>query len=588
MPTIETNPSTRTRFEFVERWAKRVEELWISDEIRAEPDQLGRARLLLWICVVAGSSFLVIIGLLFLTSPDTVLANSMLLIGHLLLCSSSLTLRWSKKVSTPGYLFCVLTVMQLSVAAFTTGGLSSPIFALFPLAVVFMGFLLGLGAIFLCSAGLVMGTSAIWWLEVRGYAQFTSEMSLTLLYLTLLYVVGVGMVVAWLHEHQRLGQQKRIEEELSERRRAQSKLEHANTDKDRFLAYLSHEMRTPLTAILGAAELLASPGSDADRMRFIKPLHRAANSMARLLDDILDLSRAEAGHLTLNIVPLQLDDLLFELQEGYEPLMEARGLQWRVSREGNGTSHVLADPQRLTQVLRNLLNNAMKFTEQGSVILAITEAGQGRVQFAVTDTGIGIPSNDLEVILQPYKQLEPTHKGGTGLGLPICSQLLAHMDATLAIQSQLGVGSIFAFTLPSSPPVDAKLDSPEVLTIEGMSVVVAEDNDAAGVVLEGLLHSLGCRVFRASDGLEAIAAVLDAKPAVAFLDIQMPGMGGLKAARKLRQAMASGQIPACQLIAVTGNLDADSKLGSEAAFDAVLVKPVQRDELLKCLTPPKS
>jgi len=577
------NDSGSPGLEPAKRWLERVEEVWISDEIRAEPDQMSRARLVFWTCVVAGSSFLVIISLLFLASPDAVFANSVLLVGHLILCCSSLTLRWSKTVYLPGCLFCVLVVIQLSTAAFVTGGLSSPLFSLFPLAVVFMGYVLGLSAVFLCSAGLAVGTSIIWFLQVQGHGQANNEMSSTLLYATILYAIGVGLLVAWLHEHQTGKQRRRIVQELTERRRTQSQLEHANTNKDRFLAYLSHELRTPLTAILGAAELLDRTGNAPDQRRFIKSLRRASTSMARLLDDLLDLSRAEAGHLTLTIVPVELDELLSELNEAYEPLMETRGLQWQVTRSGTATSYVLADPQRLTQVLRNLLNNAMKFIEEGSVTLAITEAAEGRVHFAVTDTGIGIASDDLGTILEPYRQLGPTGRGGTGLGLPICRQLLAHMDAEIAIESVLGEGSVFSFSLPASPPIEVAAEPAAARLVEGMTVVVAEDNEAAGVVLEGLLTALGCRVTRVSDGMEAIVAVTEEKPMVAFLDVQMPRMDGLEAARQLRHEMSSGQIEPCQLIALTGNLHADAQLGAEAVFDGVLVKPVQSDELLVCL-----
>ena len=565
------------------RAVENTETAWISAALRANPAQLSRARLMFWMCLVAGGACVGVIILTFFDRPDPLWANVLVLVGHLMVCGSAISLRYAKTIKGPSALFTIIGGIHLTSATVLTGGFTSPVIYIFPVFIFFVGHLSGFKAALWSCLFLGLATGIIWKTPLSEYPKAFETTSTDVSYFLLLWGIGTAAAIAWLHDRETMRYQERIEADIDALRLATDKLERLSSDKDRFLAYLSHELRTPLTAILGAAELLDRSDTDARQARFIGSLHDAATGMAQMLDDLLDLSRAGAGHLNLTITPFEIDELLDELDSECAPLMEKRGIHWRIARHPSAAECALADPVRLKQVLRNLLNNAMKFTSKGEVNLTITSGGTDEVCFTVKDTGRGIAPEDIDIILEPYRQAREVPQGGTGLGLSICRHLLALMDAELKIESTVGEGSTFSFTLSAAPSQAGDATPPSATSLDGMHVVVAEDNEAAGVVIEGLLSSLGCEVTRASNGLEAIEMVTSRQPKVALLDIQMPQMSGLEAAKALRAQMREGQLKPCQLVALTGNLGAEDDLRNEAAFDAVLLKPVQRDELLSCL-----
>lgn len=381
-------------------------------------------------------------------------------------------------------------------------------------------------------------------------------------------------------------------------RQARDEAERANSAKSEFVAVISHEARTSLSGILGLAEVMSHGPLDEGQARNLAALVGAAQGMLSLLNDLLDLSKVEAGRLELETAEVRLEELLAEVAGLLAPEAEGKGLRLRWQLSG-GVGPVLGDPARMRQVMLNLVGNAVKFTEKGEVELLATGvrvAGGWRVTFQVRDTGVGIPEAQLLRIFEPFAQGGPgtsRHKGGTGLGLAISSRLVARMGGQLQVASEVGVGSTFAFTLTLPAAATRQgLQAPaeqgrrDAATGHGTirRVLVAEDNQIMREVLEQQLRRLGVAEVRVAEDGGEVVGLLEAEPFdLVLMDLQMPTVDGLRATRliRAREKAVGGHTP---IIAVTANaMQGERERCLAAGMDGYLTKPVRQDELAEAL-----
>lgn len=365
----------------------------------------------------------------------------------------------------------------------------------------------------------------------------------------------------------------------------------ANRAKSQFLASMSHELRTPLNGILGYTQILArDPTLGSTQHRGVQVIHQSAEHLLGLINDVLDLSKVEAGRLELHPMPCDLPALLGGVAELLGPKANAQGLGFATAFAPDLPRTVIVDASRLRQVLLNLLGNALKFTREGSVLFSAqavfpeADPGKARVTFSVSDTGAGIASEDMQRLFQPFVQLSQPGRGtdGTGLGLAISRSIVTALGGQLQVESQVGWGSRFWFelTLPLAPrgthaplPITRRVtgyDGPR------RTLLIVDDNAANREVLAGLVQGVGFDVILAISGEEALAHCAQTQPAAVLLDLRMDGLSGLETARRLRQDHGS----APRIIAVSASAyDMDRQACLEAGCDDFLPKPVNAEEL---------
>ncbi len=371
------------------------------------------------------------------------------------------------------------------------------------------------------------------------------------------------------------------EQAQAEAEQARARAERANAAKSAFLATMSHEIRTPLTAVVGLAELMRATDGGDDLGRRLGMLQGAGRTLLGLVNDVLDLSRIEAGQLELDARPVDLDALVTEVGDMMAATAASRGVAVRAVH--HGPAWVAGDPLRLRQVLLNLVGNAVKFTHEGEVCLetrAEPDAGGIALRMVVRDTGVGIAPARQAAVLQPYTQEgrgTAASFGGTGLGLSIVVGLVERMGGTLRLESEVGTGTTVtvALTLPAAEAPAAVAAGPA--TMGAQRILVAEDNPVNQEVVLMMLEHLGCSADVVGDGAAAIAAVLDedAHYDIVLMDCQMPGTDGFRATRRLRAEGYTGPI-----IALTASATPTDRAACLAAgMDDFVSKPLTLDEL---------
>jgi len=366
--------------------------------------------------------------------------------------------------------------------------------------------------------------------------------------------------------------------------------------KTELLAQVSHEMRTPMNAVLGFSDILARSPLRPEQAHYVEVLGHAGRQVFALINDLLDNARIESGRLELAVHPFNLADLV-ELQlELLRERAQSKGLWLRVFARTEAAGWVLGDAQRVAQIVTNLVGNAIKFTQYGGVTVELSRDAAGLMRLSVQDTGIGIAEDRLERIFQPFAQADASiarEFGGTGLGLAITRSLARLMGGDVAVHSRLGEGSRFEASLelpPAPTPQDELAESrtERVAPSRPLELLLAEDNDVNALVIDGMLTPLGHRVTRAHDGEQALAALRNGNGQGGFdlvlMDMQMPGLDGLAATRQWRATEAAERRPRTPIVALTANAyDADVQQSLAAGCDAHLTKPISLTALLHAL-----
>jgi CheY-like chemotaxis protein/anti-sigma regulatory factor (Ser/Thr protein kinase) len=359
---------------------------------------------------------------------------------------------------------------------------------------------------------------------------------------------------------------------------------------------MSHEIRTPMNGVLGMAQVLEGTSLSDDQRRYVGAIRASAESLLTVLNDILDLSKIEAGKLTIERRPTDADSLLRDMVRMYRPMATAKGLRLEVKIAGS-LPHISIDPVRIRQVVTNLVGNAIKFTHHGSVTVEASHR-DGRLHIAVVDTGIGIPEERRSTIFDSFTQADSSTSrmyGGTGLGLAITQNLVRLMDGELSLESRVGKGSRFIVEIPAeecSPEVRQALARPSnglgnEAPIRGR-VLLADDNEINVLVAETVLEDLGVDVDVAVDGIEAVAKAAEGAYDLILMDLHMPRLDGAAATRAIRKA--EGDVRHTPIIAMTAAArEEDRRTCEQAGMDGFVAKPFDvaevRDVLRQWLSP---
>jgi len=419
---------------------------------------------------------------------------------------------------------------------------------------------------------------------------------------------ALGEITHYIAIKENITDRKALEANLIE---ALDRAESANRAKSDFLAVMTHELRTPLNGVLGFAELLAETPLNEEQKDYAQTIRSSGTHLLDIVNDILDFSSIEKGRMNLESGPVAIAELVESSTLAARKAAADKGLEFRWDAAPDVPAQAVGDGRRIRQILINLLGNAVKFTDKGSVHLRVAVAsssGRAMLEFAVEDTGPGLSSDMVALLFKPFTQADTTlHRQfeGTGLGLAISQRLATAMGGSVSVVSTPGKGSTFTFHLPLEVPADPsqqRSDSPPVLaqqtaaeasrqtradplSQEVRPVLVVEDDPANSTLTGKMLASLGFQVEFAFDGQQALAAFSPGKFAAILMDMQMPVMDGLDATRKIREieaASAGGRVP---IIALTANvMPGDSDRCFAAGMDDFLSKPFKKMNLAAKLT----
>ena len=401
-------------------------------------------------------------------------------------------------------------------------------------------------------------------------------------------LVGVGGIVVDMTDRDQ------VEHVLRE---AKDAAEQASRAKSDFLANMSHEIRTPLNGVIGMADLLLRTRLTQDQASMAAAIKTGGDSLLAVLNDVLDISKIEAGKLALESTPFLLRDVLFDAIKGLTPIANQKSLELILHVSPQVPSQVVGDSMRLRQIVMNLASNALKFTERGEVVLTVLPISRSdsfvRVRFSVTDTGIGIPQDKQTRIFNAFEQADTSttrRYGGTGLGLAICTRLLRMMHSKLELESHEGMGSSFWFELEfpidtGAPPLKPLVS---VEAIKGRHVLIVDDNETNLRILDETLGSWGIDAHRSMSVDEALAlarvAAGSSRPfSLILTDLQMPDKDGVDLLRAVRGDMKLAHLPV--ILLSSGNLPTElmGESGKPGFFSAVLDKPVRPEILMRAV-----
>ncbi|HMQ05932.1 MAG TPA: response regulator [Saprospiraceae bacterium] len=363
-----------------------------------------------------------------------------------------------------------------------------------------------------------------------------------------------------------------------------------NMQKDQFIANISHELRTPITSILGFTELLLEEEKDKVKFHHLHTIKEASETLLHLISDILDLSKIESGQFIIELIPFQLRESILNIISMMQEKAKRKGLQLRYKVDKNVPNKLIGDKHKLSQILLNLIGNAIKFSNQGSIEISVGTDSESsndpiHLKFSVSDTGIGIDPNNLDLIFERFVQAEvhtTRQFGGTGLGLNICKHLVEMQGGSISVQSTLGKGSTFTFIIPYS--LDRRKNikkisapQPEIQTIKPGKILVCEDNAMNQRLVNHILAKEGFEVTIASNGTEGINLFKKNSFDVILMDLQMPEKDGYATTFELRNQLRSN-VP---IIALTANgMDAEYEKCIKAGMNDFLSKPFTKKDLL--------
>ncbi|HSM58247.1 MAG TPA: ATP-binding protein [Candidatus Sulfomarinibacteraceae bacterium] len=528
--------------------------------------------------------------------------------------------------------FFVLVVITISVYHF--GGVYSVNSAGYFLVLVVAGVLLSGRGVLFFGVGSLLSILYLYHLEAQGIVSYpppTTDSVADLLALftymglsaLLLYVAVKNMNTAYTLLHSREQELKQAVRRLKSTTRAAhiaaAQAKEATRAKAEFLANMSHEIRTPLNAIVGMTDLMQRTELTPKQREYMQAVASSGDALLTLINDILDFSKIEAGKLDLEQSPFSLHDCLMEALNMLQEKADRKGLDLSLRIDSDVPPLIVADLARLRQVLVNLVGNAVKFTHEGSVSVSVEQIAAGDdgrqiLQFAVADTGIGIPQKKLDLLFDSFSQVDASTTrqfGGTGLGLAICKRLVELMGGRIWVESEVQIGSTFYFTVPVRPhevapqlsdrreaqprngqqasrqsetfaePKDAGFDH-ELAQRYPLQILVAEDNQVNQIVALRFLEQFGYEADVANNGVEALKAVENHHYDVILMDVQMPQLDGIQATQHILQQYSAEKRPF--IVAMTAHaLKGDRERLLELGMDLYLEKPVRPARLAEIL-----
>ncbi len=388
--------------------------------------------------------------------------------------------------------------------------------------------------------------------------------------------------------------QKQVSEQTQELRLSMEEAKQSSQAKSDFLANMSHEIRTPMNAIIGMSHLALQTKLSLKQKKYLQNIELSGHSLLLLINDILDLSKIEARKLTIESVPFQIETVMNNLSSQFYFQMKDKGLDLSIDIDADIPDVLLGDSLRLTQILTNLSNNALKFTQSGYVKLSVKQVELtdklSRLEFQVIDSGIGMSKEQKEHLFEAFTQGDTSTTrlyGGTGLGLNICKHLTKMMDGELRVESDIGKGSCFIFKLPfllcdvhvlRSYQDSLLHNSPDDLhSISGAKILLVEDNEMNQLVAQELLNNFQLSIHVANNGIEAIKMVQQENYDLVLMDIQMPLMDGYRATQQIRQLKQFKDLP---IIAMTANvMNKEQNKCLDVGMNGFIAKPINPDEL---------
>lgn len=373
---------------------------------------------------------------------------------------------------------------------------------------------------------------------------------------------------------------------------AREQAEKMSRQQARFFAQMNHELRTPLNGVLGLAELLRPHLQQGEGATLLQELHRSGELLLSIVNEVLDFSKAEAGQVQLEKLPMDLEEVLKNAALQYRRLAASKSVQLDLHVHPPDMPPVLGDPTRINQIFQNLFSNALKFTRAGQITVTVTRGLDDLVNVIVQDTGIGMTKEQLDVLFVPFQQAsaDTTRRfGGTGLGMSIVQMLVHAMQGQIHVDSEAGRGTKITVTLPlpvadmSGPDPERHGHGPQADWCEAccaLAILCADDDPINRLVLQALLESYGVRPVMAQDGHEAVRLAAKGPFDAYVIDISMPGMDGVETLATLREGDRRKGYGAPMAIAATANvMTEDVNAYLAAGFDAHLPKPIRREEL---------
>jgi len=403
-----------------------------------------------------------------------------------------------------------------------------------------------------------------------------------------LFIIFLGFVSWYLALT--VSRRKRAEEAM---RKAKADAEAANTAKSQFLANMSHEIRTPMNAVIGFTDILLDGDMDENQVDYLNTIKRSGEGLLYLINDILDLSKIEAGDIDFEEIEFDPELTIYDICDLIRPRIGEKPIELLCHIGNEVPARVKGDPTRFRQVLTNLMGNAPKFTESGEIEISVDleEEKDDRVKLhaVIRDTGIGIPKDKLSSIFMAFQQADgsTTRKyGGTGLGLSICKQISSLMGGDVWAESEEGKGSIFHFTAWLGKCEDRAFERYAPASLSGKKALIIDDNNTNLEILRRHLELVGMRVVPLTGGGEALQTLREALEKedpfdVCISDIQMPDMSGYEVAQQIRGV--KDQVSNIRLIALSSLMKGDSKKCEEAGFDGFLAKPIRGERLYRML-----